>query len=76
MEMTIAFRSVSLFVALSLAWQVQAADTNTLYSSMAPLEQYLMADRTAEIALARSAAPESISRDAEVLLRVVKRCHP
>jgi hypothetical protein len=34
---------------------------------MAPIEQYLR-DRTAEIALARSAAPESISRDAEVLV--------
>jgi hypothetical protein len=32
---------------------------------MAPIEQYLM-DRNAAIALARSAAPESISRDAEV----------
>jgi hypothetical protein len=37
----------------------------TAYPSMAPIEQYLM-DRTAEIALARSAAPESISGDAEV----------
>jgi len=35
---------------------------------MAPLEQYLIADRNAEITLARSAAPESISRDAEVLV--------
>ena len=35
---------------------------------MAPLDQYLMADRTAEIALARSAAPDSISRDAEVMV--------
>jgi hypothetical protein len=34
---------------------------------MAPIEQYLM-DRTAEIALARSAAPESISRDATILV--------
>jgi hypothetical protein len=33
---------------------------------MAPLEQYLIANRDAEIALARSAAPDSISRDAEV----------
>jgi len=32
---------------------------------MAPLDQYLM-ERNSEIALARSAAPESISRDAEV----------
>jgi len=35
---------------------------------MAPVEQYLMADRDSEVALARSAAPESISRDAEVLV--------
>lgn len=35
---------------------------------MAPVEQYLIADRDAEIALARSAAPESISRDAQVLV--------
>jgi hypothetical protein len=35
---------------------------------MAPLDQYLITDRDAEIALARSAAPESISRDAEVLV--------
>src|SRR5258708_17454078 len=35
---------------------------------MAPTEQYLMTDRDAEIALARSAAPESISRDAEILV--------
>jgi hypothetical protein len=34
---------------------------------MAPIEQYLM-DRTAEIALARSAAPDSISRDATILV--------
>jgi predicted ester cyclase len=35
---------------------------------MAPIDQYLMADRAAEIALARSAAPESIPRDAEVMI--------
>jgi hypothetical protein len=34
---------------------------------MAPLDQYLM-ERNAEIALARSAAPESISQDAEVMV--------
>jgi len=38
------------------------------YPRMAPLDQYLMEDRGSEIALARSAAPESISRDAEVLV--------
>jgi hypothetical protein len=36
----------------------------TLYPKMAPIGQYLM-DRTTEIALARSPAPESISRNAE-----------
>ena len=35
---------------------------------MAPIDQYLMADQGAEIALARSAAPDSIARDAEVLV--------
>jgi hypothetical protein len=35
---------------------------------MAPLDQYLMADRNAEIALARSAAPDAISGDAKILI--------
>lgn len=35
---------------------------------MASVEQYLMADRSTEIALARSAALDSVSRDAEVLV--------
>jgi len=38
------------------------------YPSMAPLEQYLIKDPEAEIGLARTAAPPSISKDAEVLL--------
>jgi hypothetical protein len=40
----------------------------TPYPSMAPLDQYLMADRNAEIALARSAAPDAISGDARILV--------
>ena len=48
--------------------QAWAQDAKAQYSSSAPLEQYLMADRDAEIALARSAAPPSISRDATVLV--------
>jgi hypothetical protein len=51
-----------------LAWQALAQDTKATYASMAPLDQYLMADRDAEIALSRSAAPEAISRDAEVMV--------
>ena len=45
-----------------------AQNAKSPYPTMAPLEQYLIADRNAEIALARSAAPESISGDADVLV--------
>jgi len=61
-------KSFALVVLLGLAWQAQGQDAKTRYPSMAPLEQYLIVDRNAEIALARSAAPESISHDAEVLV--------
>jgi hypothetical protein len=49
-------------------WQMQAQDAKAPYPSMAPLDQYLIADRNAEITLARSAAPESISLDAEIMV--------
>ena len=52
-------------VALIVVHPTAAQDVKASYPAMAPIEQYLM-DRTAEIALARDAAPESISRDAEV----------
>jgi hypothetical protein len=52
---------------LAAAWLAQAQDAKTPYSEMAPLHQYLIADRNAEIALARSAAPKSISDQAEIL---------
>jgi hypothetical protein len=57
----------ALMVALATTWPVQAQDANSAYSNMAPVDQYLM-ERNAEIALARTAAPESISKDAEVLV--------
>ena len=44
-----------------------AQDAPAPYPKLAPIEQYLM-DRDAEIALARSAAPASISKDATVLV--------
>jgi hypothetical protein len=53
---------------LSGTGRVQALDAKTAYPSMAPFDQYLMTDHNAEIALARSAAPDSISRDAKVLV--------
>ena len=64
---TLAFASFALFVLLATASMAQAQDVKTPYPSMAPLDQYLM-ERNAEVALARSAAPESISKDAEVLV--------
>ena len=40
----------------------------TPYPAMAPVAQYLMPDEKSEIALARSAAPASISNGAEVMV--------
>jgi hypothetical protein len=45
-----------------------AQDAKAKYPSMAPLEQYRIANSADEIALARSAAPVSISGDAEVMI--------
>lgn len=59
---------IVLVALLGVAWRAEAQAPKTPYPAMAPLEQYLMKDRDAEIALARSAAPESISQDAEVLV--------
>jgi hypothetical protein len=59
--------SVALIITVG-AWQAKAQDTKSQYPSMAPLDRYMMADRNSEIALARSAAPESISGGAEVLV--------
>src|ERR1700676_1938205 len=62
------FLSAFVLVAALIATRPAAAqDAKQPYPSMAPIEQYLM-DRTAEIALARSAAPDAISRDATVLV--------
>jgi hypothetical protein len=55
-------------VVLAAARLVQAQDAKTPYPAMAPLNQYLIADRNTEIALARSAAPKSISDQAEILV--------
>jgi len=65
--MVIALRGFALVVLRSVGWKAQAQSTKAPYPSMAPLDQYLV-ERNAEIAMARSAAPESISRDAEVLV--------
>lgn len=48
--------------------RVQGQAEKTPYSLMAPLDQYLMPDENSEIAMARSAAPPSISDAAEVMV--------
>ena len=53
---------------LGVAWQARAQDAKPSYPAMAPVEQYLIADRTTEIAMARSAAPPSIAQDADVMV--------
>jgi hypothetical protein len=52
----------------SMPWAMRAQEAKAPYPAMAPLDQYLMADRDAEIALARSAAPPALSSDANVLV--------
>jgi hypothetical protein len=65
---TIAVTGFALVVVLGAAWLARAQDAKAPYPSMAPLDQYLIPDRNAEIALARSAAPTSISSEAAVLV--------
>lgn len=64
----VAISSAALLALLGTPHRSKAQDAPTRYPAMAPIGQYLMTDRAAEIALARSAAPESISRGAKVLV--------
>lgn len=64
---TIALGMCVLAGALVAPGRAAAQGALARYASMAPVAEYLM-DRTAEIALARSAAPNAISRDATVLV--------
>jgi len=52
----------------AMAQGTQKTDGVAPYPKMAPVDQYLMTNRDEEIALARSAAPASISHDATVLV--------
>jgi hypothetical protein len=63
----IALGTFALVIGLGELRQAQARKAKEPYPSMATLDQYLM-ERNAEIAMARSAAPEAISRDADVLV--------
>lgn len=63
----LAITTIALVASTGAATAAQAQADTTRYSHMAPVEQYLM-DRDAEIALARTAAPASISNDAGVMI--------
>ena len=63
----ITVKGFALVFLLGTAWQAIAQDVKTPSLNMSSIEQYLM-DRDSEVALARSAAPESISRDAKIMV--------
>ena len=65
---TVASLNLALMLGFISIERGQSQVPETPYTTMAPFSQYLMADRNAEIALARSAAPEAISRDARILV--------
>ena len=62
---SILLSAFAVLVTLIASQAAAGQDAKQAYTAMAPVEQYLM-ERTAEIALARTAAPESVSRDADV----------
>ncbi len=66
-----ALLSLTLTVIVGVNNEVHAQTAASPYSQMAPVAEYLATDTEAEIALARSAAPAAISRDATVM--VLKR---
>ncbi|HTQ95449.1 MAG TPA: hypothetical protein VMH89_01510 [Candidatus Acidoferrum sp.] len=63
----VAVGALTLVSLLSMTASTWAQDAERPYPKMLPLSQYLM-DRDAAIALARSAAPAGISKDASVLV--------
>lgn len=59
-------QSILLASMMIAAWQQNAMSEE--YPRRAPVEQYLMADTAAEIAMGRTAAPAAITRDATILI--------
>ena len=64
----IAALALVVLVFLSCRICSRAQVEKTPYPAMAPLDEYLISDENAEIALARSAAPASVSNAAEVMV--------
>ncbi len=59
---------IILLILPGAACRAQTRMEKSSYPAMAPLNQYLIQDKNTEIALARSAAPPSISDSAEVMV--------
>jgi hypothetical protein len=66
--MQVASAAVAAFLSALVISVGQPAAAKPDYAQEAPLARYMIADRQAEIALARSAAPAAISRSATVLV--------
>jgi len=64
----IIFATLLSTVLVSASLKARSQEAAASYPKMASIDQYLIADRNAEIAMARSAAPPSISADAEVMV--------
>lgn len=60
--------AAGLALAVALALPAPGSTGSARYGRMAPLSQYLMTDRQAEISLAQSAAPPAISLHATILV--------
>jgi len=63
-----AMKAIVLAVIVGTALRVGAQARPEPYPQMASVEEYLIKDQAAEISMARSAAPNTISRDATVLV--------
>ncbi len=63
----LAFLTFALTFVLAKPWRVQAQDKSAPSTTMASIDPYLM-DRDTEIAMARSAAPPSVAKDATVMV--------
>jgi hypothetical protein len=64
----IALTAIPLVVLAAASVPAQTKQADTPYPAMAPIERYQIADSSAEIALAKTAAPKSIADAAEVLV--------
>jgi len=63
----IAFAMIAAIIVLAMEKQACAQSAGASYPKMSAVDQYLMTQQS-EVALARSAAPESVSKDADVLV--------